>query len=198
MFGCLCSTVQVRSPMNQREDYHEAINIKERLIEESGKRLHPNEQVRQRPGQPFAWHNEGTERVDVNTGWRWYPPAASSRSSLTLVNTAPNPRIRRTPAHVIFSRVAQDLSHRVNRNCCVSQNSRFHFLHSMSHATSLLFLSHLSTLSTCTQVRLSIRPSTRTSLLSTSHGDLHRADQSNVSCRSLAETHSPSRWLKEA
>ena len=29
------------------------------------------------------------------------------------VNTTVNPRIRRTPAHVIFSRVAQDLSHRV-------------------------------------------------------------------------------------
>ena len=27
------------------------------------------------------------------------------------VNTTPNPRIRRTSAHVIFSRVAQDLSH---------------------------------------------------------------------------------------
>ena len=24
--------------------------------------LHPSEQVRQRPGQPFAWHDEGTEK----------------------------------------------------------------------------------------------------------------------------------------
>ena len=44
-------------PMNQREDYHEAIKIKDRLYEESGKgntRLHPSEQVRQRPDQPFT------------------------------------------------------------------------------------------------------------------------------------------------
>ena len=60
------------SPMNQREDYHEAINIKDRLYEEFGKdntKLHPSEQVRQRPGQPFTWHDEGTERVDPKTGW---------------------------------------------------------------------------------------------------------------------------------
>ena len=47
------------------------------------------------------------------------------------VNTTPNPRIRRTPAHVIFSRVAQDLSHRVHRNRCESQNS--HSLHQAQH-----------------------------------------------------------------
>ena len=46
-------------------------------------------------------------------------------------NTTPNPRIRRTPAHVIFSRVAQDLSHRVNRNRCVSRNS--HSSHLQQH-----------------------------------------------------------------
>ena len=47
-------------PMNQRGDYHEAIKIKERSHEESGKgntRLHPSEQVRQRPSQPFSWHS---------------------------------------------------------------------------------------------------------------------------------------------
>ena len=66
------------------------------------------------------------------------------------------------------------------------------FQHSMSHAPSLLFPSHLSTtsLSNCTPVRPSIRPSTRTSLLSTSHGDLPYADTSNVSYATLAETHS--------
>ena len=56
--------------MNQREDYHEAIKIKERLYEESGKgntRLHPSEQVRQRPGQPFAWHNE--ELTELTPNW---------------------------------------------------------------------------------------------------------------------------------
>ena len=76
----------LNGPMNQREDYHEAINIKERLYEESGKgntRLHPSEHVRQRPGQPFSWHSEGSERVDPKNGWRWYtsnPPANSSSS----------------------------------------------------------------------------------------------------------------------
>ena len=43
--------------MNQREDFHESIKIKERLYEQSVKddtRLHPSEQVRQRPGHPFA------------------------------------------------------------------------------------------------------------------------------------------------
>ena len=71
-------------PMNQREDYHEAIKIKERLYEESGKGntgLHPSEQVRQRPSQPFSRHSEGTERGDPKTGWKWHPSAASSSSS---------------------------------------------------------------------------------------------------------------------
>ena len=64
------------SPMNQREDYHEAIKIKGRLFEESGKdntKFHPSEQVRPRPGQPFTWHDEGTERVDPKTGWEMIP-----------------------------------------------------------------------------------------------------------------------------
>ena len=70
-------------PMNQREDDHEAIKIKERFFEESGKGntgLHPSEQLRQRPSQPFS-HSEGTERGDPKTGWKWYPSAASSSSS---------------------------------------------------------------------------------------------------------------------
>ena len=49
---------------------------------------------------------------------RWAPITFDT----LCVNTTPKPRTRRTPAHVIFSRVAQDLSHRV-RNRCVSQNS---------------------------------------------------------------------------
>ena len=62
-------------PMNQREDHQEAIRIKERLHQESGHanpRPHPREQVRQRPDRPSAWHDEGSERVDPKTGWRWY------------------------------------------------------------------------------------------------------------------------------
>ena len=61
-------------PMNQREDYQEAKRIKERLFQESGQshpRLHAREQVRMRPDQPFAWHDEGWERVDPKTGGRW-------------------------------------------------------------------------------------------------------------------------------
>ena len=86
MLGCLYSTNSSgpNGPMNQREDYHEAIKIKKRKYEESGKRnttLHPSEQVRQRTGEPFAWHSEGTERVDSKTGWKWYLSAASSSSS---------------------------------------------------------------------------------------------------------------------
>ena len=76
ILGSLCSTAQVRrAPMSQRDDYQEAKIIKERLYQESGKantRLHPSEQVRQRPGQPFAWHDEGSERVDPKTGSKWY------------------------------------------------------------------------------------------------------------------------------
>ena len=59
----------------------------------------------------------------------------------------------------------------------------------MSHAPSLLFPSHLSTtsLSTCTPVRPATRPSSRTWLMSPSHGDL------SIEClfRPLGETHSP-------
>ena len=69
--------------MNQREDYQEA-KIKARLYEDSGKantRLHPSEQVRQRPGQPFVWHDDGYERVDPKTGWGWYNSNPSARSS---------------------------------------------------------------------------------------------------------------------
>ena len=74
----------LNGPMNQREDYHEATKIKERLNEESGKGntgLHPSEQVRQRPSQPFSRHSEGTERGDPKTRWIWYSSAASSSSS---------------------------------------------------------------------------------------------------------------------
>ena len=62
--------------MNQREDCHEAIKIKEQLCAESGKgntRLHSGEQVRQRPRQPFAWCDEGTVRVDPNNWMEMVP-----------------------------------------------------------------------------------------------------------------------------
>ena len=70
----------------------------------------------------------------------------------------------------------------------------------MSHAPSLLFPSRVSTtsLSTCTPVRPSVRPSTRPSLLSTSHGDFHCEDPSNVSFGPLAEPHSPTQEAEAA
>ena len=69
-------------PMNRRENYQEAKKTCQRLYQESGQahhRLHPREQVRMRPDQPFAWHDEGSERVGPKTGWKWYDtqPAAS-------------------------------------------------------------------------------------------------------------------------
>ena len=71
-----------------------------------------------------------------------------------------------------------------------------HISHFMSHAPSLLFPSHLSTnsFSTCTPVRPSTGPSTRPSLMSTSHGHFSCADPSNVSFDPLAEKHSPTKW----
>ena len=61
------------SPMNQREDFQEAIRSRERPKRESGPahpRPHRWEQVRQRRDQPFAGHDEGSERVDPKTGWK--------------------------------------------------------------------------------------------------------------------------------
>ena len=87
--------------MNQREDNNEAIQIKERYMKKLAKgstRLHPSERVRQRPGQLLAWHNEGTERVNPKTGWRWYPAAASSSVQIT-----PHRKHTRAP----FSRCAR-------------------------------------------------------------------------------------------
>ena len=135
--------------MNQREDFHEAIKIKERLYEESSKgntRLHPSEQVRQRPDQPFAWTSEGCERVGsliklifvvagMELGWTViFFLSQCEGVSLTgngdsFVSDGVCKHCTK-PTHTShsrtrdFSRLAQDLSHRVNRNLCVSQNSR--------------------------------------------------------------------------
>ena len=59
-----------------------------------------------------------------------------------LISCTLNPRIRRTPAHVILSRVAQDLSHRV-RNRCVPQNSHSALSHFPFALQSDLPLGHL-------------------------------------------------------
>ena len=70
--------------MNQREDYEEAKKFCQRLYQESGQahhRLHPREQVRSRPDHPFAWHDEGSERVDPETGWKWYDTQQTPSSS---------------------------------------------------------------------------------------------------------------------
>ena len=44
--------------------------------------VYPRKQVRMRQDEPFAWHDEGSERVDPKTGWKWYDtqPAANSSS----------------------------------------------------------------------------------------------------------------------
>ena len=73
-------------PMNRREDYQEAIRIKERLFQESchdNLGLHLREEVVQRPEQPFAWHDDGSERGDPKAGWWWddTKPSKSSSSS---------------------------------------------------------------------------------------------------------------------
>ena len=59
-----------------------------------------------------------------------------SHGQTGCVDTTPNLRTLRTPVHVILSRVAQDLSHRVNRNLCVSQNS--HSSHLTQHVARAL------------------------------------------------------------
>ena len=65
----------------------------------------------------------------------------------------------------------------------------------MSHVPSLfpsqLSSTSLSTLSTCSPIRPSTRPSTRPFLVSSSHGDFPCADPSNVSFGHMAETTSP-------
>ena len=105
------------------------------------------------------------------------------------VNTTPNPRRRRTPAHVIFSRVAQDLGDRVNRNRCVSQNS--HSSHPAQH------VAHALVVVTFTLEHHLTFPHALQSDLLPDHlpdhlpGDLPCADPSNVSFGPLAETHTP-------
>ena len=103
------------------------------------------------------------------------------------VNTTLNPRTRRTPAHVIFSRVAQDLSHRDRFHVSLTKTVVPRVWHSMSHTPSLLFPSQssttsLSTLSTCTPIRPSSCPTTRLLLTSSSHGDFPCADPVFRSC----------------
>ena len=67
------SLLERRRRSTQRTHCQEAKRMKERLFQESGQahhRLHPREQVRMRPDQPFAWHGEILERVDPKTGWK--------------------------------------------------------------------------------------------------------------------------------
>ena len=91
-----------------------------------------------------------------------------------------------------FSRVTQDhLKH-----CAPQKPSIFTSKHSMSHAPSLLFpfqmsTTSLSTLSICTPIRPTTRPSSRPLLMSSSHGDNTCADSSNVSFGPMPESTSP-------
>ena len=64
--------------------------------------------------------------------WREDLPSGGNPCTTT---PTPNSRIRRTAAHVIFSRVAQDLSHRVNRNfLCLAKKSFSHLARHVARA----------------------------------------------------------------
>ena len=81
ILGCLCSNVQVRTarrtivktttkPSKSKIDFLEILAmVSQDSIPASS--------------QSFAWHDEGTERVDLRTGWRWSLSTASSSSSST-------------------------------------------------------------------------------------------------------------------
>ena len=72
--------------MKQREDYAEAVRIKNRSHRESGRanpKIHPTKQVSQKANQPFLRSSEGAERVDPTTGWKLYPSTTSSSFSST-------------------------------------------------------------------------------------------------------------------
>ena len=100
------------------------------------------------------------------------------------------------PAHVIFSRVAQDLSHRVRTDSV--PHKTVILTSSTSHAPSQLYPSHLSTsLSTCTPVRLSSCPSTGPLLMPSSHGDSPCADPPKVCTSPMAETTPPTGYEPE-
>ena len=91
MLGCLWPIVQVRTARwrlpRSRQNQRAMIR---RVWQKGNTRLHPSEQVRQRPGQPFAQHSEGTERVDPKTGWKWHLSAASSSSSSSWWKSSEN------------------------------------------------------------------------------------------------------------
>ena len=94
---------------------------------------------------------------------------------------------------MIFSRLTQDLSHRVRIH--VSLTKTVQSSHLAQHVTRV-FVSELSTtslssLSTCTPIRHSSCSSTRPLLTSSSHGDFPYADTSNVSFGPMTETTSP-------
>ena len=98
------------------------------------------------------------------------------------VITALNLRTRRTPAHVNFSRLAQDLSHRVRLHVSLTSSAACrtrlrccfleHYLSFHLHSKSDLLLDRLPD-------------------LSSSHGDLPCADPSNLSFGPMTETTSP-------
>ena len=71
-------------PMNQREDYQEAKRIKlttDFILESKSECDQTNQ---------FAWHDEGSERVDPKTGWRWYDTQAAASSSFFFLGWQPS------------------------------------------------------------------------------------------------------------
>ena len=71
-------------PMKQRLDCVETVRIKDRLYRESegpNEKIHPSRQTRQRNNPPFWRSDEGTERIDTKTAWKWYSTSPSSSCS---------------------------------------------------------------------------------------------------------------------
>ena len=109
------------------------------------------------------------------------------------VQTRHSTRICRTHTRDFFS--AQDLSPRVRFHVSLKETFHLHTRHSISHVPLLypsqMSTTSLSTLSTCTPIRPSARPSTRPLLTSSLHGDYTCASSSNVSFGLMAEMQSP-------
>ena len=112
--------------------------------------------------------------------------------SVDRVNTTPNPRMRRTPAHVIFSRLAQEMSHRV-RILSVSQNS--HSSHLAQHVARA-FVVVSFTLEHYLTFHMHSSPTFNSTVYQTFTDVFFTrrftcADPSNVSFGPVAETHPP-------
>ena len=78
-------------PVDQRDDDKEAKKTCERLYREYAAaagyvntRIHPQDQVRQRPEQQFEGQEADFYRIDPETGWKYYLLATTTRTSSSL------------------------------------------------------------------------------------------------------------------